>query len=237
MKHAWIIKALLFFIAYYVVAVAGYEFMAAHALNPPANLSTPVDEAIPFISWFAVPYVFLFYPFILGAVGYFSLVRPEKANRFFAALFGMYAVSYLTYFVFPVAMSRPDPSTLPGDFLSQVMANFYRSDPPLNCFPSLHAASSTLAAYFLSKEVRSKALKAFVWGVAASVILSTLFVRQHVIADEVAGFAVAYAVSYLAERKIGLGEAVGSYFRLRVAVTAVLVGVFSAFMIYPLLPI
>ncbi len=223
-------------VAYYIIAVIGYDAVAAHPFRPPVSLSTSVDELIPFLSWFAVPYVFLFYPFILGAVGYFTLVRPEKGNRFFTALFIVYAVAFITYLIFPVRMNRPEASMLPQDFLSQVIANFYRSDPPLNCFPSLHAANSTLAAYFLAREVRNVGVKAALWVVALSVVISTLFVRQHVIADVIAGVALAYLASQFAEKKVTVGVPHSSHFRVRVTITVFLVAMFSAIMIYPLLP-
>lgn len=184
----WFIKSTIYIIIYAVLALPLYHIVSEIHITEPHTLFSPIDYYIPFISAFAIFYVFIFYPFILFTIGYFVYIRPEKADRFFSALFLIYAVSFITYIVFPVMMIRPNPNSLPKDFLSQVMKKYYESDPPLNCFPSLHAALSTIAAYYLSKE--KPKYRIIFWFIATCIILSTLFVRQHVIVDEIAGFAL-----------------------------------------------
>jgi len=151
-EFSWLFKSSLFVVAYAVIALVVYDIVAEIHIQPPRTLFTSIDHAIPFISAFVVPYVFIFYPFIIFTLGYFAFVEPQKINQYFTAILIVYATSYLTYIVFPVMMIRPSPEELPTDFLSNVMAKYYSLDPPLNCFPSLHAANSTLAAYFLSRE-------------------------------------------------------------------------------------
>ena len=235
-KGFWLIKSVFYIFVFAIRALFLYDAVASILLRPPAVLMTPLDELIPFISGFAVLYVFVFYPFLLLTIGYYAFIKPEKSDRFFLALFAVYGVSFLTYLVFPVMMIRPSPDSLPPDFLSQVMANYYRSDPPLNCFPSLHAALSTLSAFFLAEETRNIALKVGVWGVAVGIMISTLFVRQHVIADEIAGFILAYVVGYLSNRYVPLTDVKVGYFKVRVAVALVLALLVAGWMISSYIP-
>jgi len=230
----WIVKNTIFIIIYGIVATLGYSTVAEIHIQEPRTLFTPLDHAIPFVSAFVIPYVFIFYPFLMFTMGYFAYISSRKFNQFFAATMLVYVISFTTYIVFPVMMIRPSPSEMPTDFLSLVMQKYYASDPPLNCFPSLHAASSTLVAYFLSRE--KPKYKWVFWSIAFLIILSTLFVRQHVIVDEIAGFAVAYFASWFAEQKIKEENITDAYMNVRIAVTLVAATIISAGLILPYLP-
>ncbi len=96
--------------------------------------------------------------------------------------------------------------------------------------------SPILRAFFLAKETRNIALRIGVWGVAVGIMVSTLFVRQHVIADEIAGFVLAYVVGYLSNRYVPLADVKAGYFKVRVAVAVVLALLVAGWMIYGYLP-
>lgn len=212
-EYFWLLKAFGYIVVYAIIAIVLYSYVAAHSIRPPTTLFTPIDHSIPFISAFAIFYVFIFYPFLIYSLAYFWMIRTEKSDQLFVALLIMYLICYVIYIVFPVMMIRPSPQELPNDFLSRVMAKYYEKDPPLNCFPSLHAALSSIIAYFWSKE-RPQYKCAF-WAIAVLVMISTLFVRQHVIVDEIAGFMVAILSGYIAEKKIRPAEPIQKHYTLR----------------------
>ena len=196
-KWQWLIKNIILVIIYFIVTKPMYNFIAEIHIREPTTLFTPLDYMIPFSSFFVIFYVFTFYPLIIFTIAYFAFIKPAKFNKFFLSSMLVYIVAYTTYVIFPVAMIRP--SNLPNDFLSQVMRIVYKSDTPLNCFPSLHAANSTLTAYWLSRE-RAR-YKWLFWLIAILIIISTLFVRQHVIVDEIYGFVLAYIAAIFIDFK------------------------------------
>lgn len=235
-KHTlkMLLKSTIFLIIYYIIAVNLYDIIATMTLNRAQSVFyTPIDNMIPFISIFAVFYVFIFYPFILYTLGYFAYIKPEKSDRFFLAIIIMYFISYLTYLIYPVKMNRPDLSNA-SDFFSKVMNKYYQEDLPVNCFPSLHAANSTLMAYFLSKENRK--LSIIFWLIAVLVMISTLFVKQHVIMDEIAGFLVAIFAARVSEILIPIGGEIKSYFKERVIFTVILATIFAIVLVMPYIP-
>ena len=201
----WFLKGILYLIIYAIIALYGYSVVSEIYLTSPRTLFTPIDYMIPFIGWFAIFYVFIYFPFYLFGIGYFTFIKREKADRFMLSMFLIYAISFLIYILFPVKMIRPDPESLPTDFLSQVMRKYYEHDPPLNCFPSLHAATSTFVAYHFYKE--DKKFGYLAWIIAFLVMTATLFVRQHVIIDEIAGFLLAIVSAKVGEKYIPLTEA------------------------------
>ncbi|MEX0568345.1 MAG: phosphatase PAP2 family protein [Candidatus Njordarchaeota archaeon] len=234
LRKYWYIKNTMYIVLYALIALFLYDVVAEIHIREPTTLFTPLDDLIGFNSFFVIFYVFIFYPFFIFTFGYFIYVKTEKADQFFVSLLIIYSISYIVYIIFPVMMIRPDPDTLPKDFLSQVMAQYYRIDPPLNCFPSLHAALSSIAAYYLSKEKPKYALG--FWFVAFMVMLSTLFVRQHVIVDEIAGCALAIFAGWISERKIPLGKKVEQNLQLRIIITIVLASLISFASIYKFIP-
>ena len=201
----WVLRNTIFVVIYAILAMPMYDII--NSIYPQGfSLATPLDDAIPPIWEFAIVYVFIFYPFVLYTIAYFAYIKPKRSLRFFASLFVIYLISFITYIVFPVEMvarrnlypntNYPSPNS--QNFFERVMAKYFESDKPLNCFPSLHAANSSIAAYYLSKE-KPKYSYIF-WGIAILVMISTLFVRQHVIADEIAGFLVAIFAGKISEK-------------------------------------
>jgi len=79
---SWLFKSSLFVIVYAVIALVVYDIIAEIHIQPPRTLFTSIDRVIPFISVFVVPYVFIFYPFIIFTLGYFAFVKPQKKPIF-----------------------------------------------------------------------------------------------------------------------------------------------------------
>ncbi len=81
------------------------------------------------------------------------------------------------------------------DFFSLQIQMLYTHDTQVNCFPSLHGSTSLLSAYALWRAKKKYGYLSL--PIAIAVIISTLFVRQHWIADQIAAMIVTLPVSYL----------------------------------------
>jgi membrane-associated phospholipid phosphatase len=166
-----------------------------------------LDAMIPFVPEMAVFYIWLFYGVVVFTMVYFGFFASERGEALGWSLVIINAIAILVYIVFPVSTYwyRQDLLAHPlvGNPWAQMMYDYYTTDTSFNCFPSLHAAVSTAAAYAWYRYARLKrmpirSIMAIIMIViAAGVILSTLFVKQHYIADEISGFALAYVVSRL----------------------------------------
>ena len=224
----WFVRNTFFIIVYAILAMPMYDFINS-IYEHGYSLATPLDNAIPPVWEFAIIYVFIFYPFVLYTIAYFAYIKPQRSLRFFSSLFLIYLVSFIVYIVFPVEMMRPSISTNSPNFFERVMAKYYESDRPLNCFPSLHAANSSIAAYHLSAEYPK--YKYIFWGIAVLVMLSTLFVRQHVIADEIAGFLLAYFAGWLSDKYVPKEEPEDKYWMPRLLLALILATLVSIFLL------
>jgi membrane-associated phospholipid phosphatase len=171
------------------------------------NLATPLDLAIPFVPQMVVFYVFLFYPLSLLTMVYFGFVKYKKGPALGLSLIIINAVAIAVYVVFPVSTYwyRQDLLSNPiaGSFWADQVYSVFQRDTSFNCLPSLHAAVSTISAYTWFRYAQINPIKitktvAVVVGVIAiGVVLSTLFVKQHYIVDEIAGVVLALVVGKL----------------------------------------
>ncbi|RJG23586.1 phosphatase PAP2 family protein [Paenibacillus thiaminolyticus] len=157
------------------------------------SLSTGWDERIPFVPEFIVPYI-VWYPFIILTLFFLFRRRPSVYYRTLLALCLGLVICYMTYFFFQTTVARPD---IEGSGMFDTLVRIiYWTDMPYNCFPSIHVLTSCLM--YRSSLVFQARTRHFIRFTAAAIILSTLFVKQHVIADLFAGWFVAVFTYWMA---------------------------------------
>lgn len=163
-----------------------------HYQDPAAAraLMTPFDRALPTCPRWMLVYVAI-YPLALAPVVF---VREASAFRRLALAHALtYLIAFVVYLALPVTSLglRASLDSPPADFFTWGLALNYALDPPLNCFPSLHVTTAVLSGLILRRVHRWLGLSTL--GVAASIALSTMLVKQHYVADVVAGAALGVA--------------------------------------------
>ncbi len=183
---------------YYLAAllIAGLSnrgiFLLGHLLGAGArhrDLSLAGEPFLPFLPWTIWIY-FAIIPWCMFV--YYLLVRFDRprADRFFCALLLTKLICLLFFIFLPTSIERSEPG---GNSPSVLMLRLlYFFDTPDNLFPSVHC----LLAWLCWIGVRGKkafpfALRAAAFGMAIAVCVSTLTVRQHVIADVFSGILLA----------------------------------------------
>lgn len=169
--------------------VPAYLFIAARArASAPAIPATPWDSLIPLRAEWALVYGVL-YAFLI-MLPFFVVRDEELIGRMLRSYLGVWIAAYVVFVLYPTAASRP--AAVPGDgFAAWGLRFLYDADPPYNCFPSLHVAHSFVSALVCRRVHRRLGAIALV--VAGLVALSTLFTRQHYLADVAGGIALALA--------------------------------------------
>lgn len=159
-------------------------YQIANALPFAQPFELPVlwfDRNFPFIPEFFWTYI-TEYAMFLMAILYFR--RGHEMGRYFYAFLFHQTLAVLIFLLWPTTFPRhlwPTPDTVSGQALAWFRDNM---DPPNNCLPSLHVASSYLTAFALGHFFR----RSLFWISWASVIaVSTLFTKQHSILDVGAG--------------------------------------------------
>ena len=149
-------------------------------------LVTAFDRRIVLWPVFSVPYL-LYFPFLFLVTGYGILFSRHSAEIAASAL-GVQLVAAVIYGYRQTHVPRPP---VPGrDVFSRLAACIYGFDRPYCAFPSLHVAYSVLCAYWAAV-LFGPVLTAAGMVLTAAIVLSTLYLKQHVIADVFGGAALA----------------------------------------------
>ncbi|MCA1057433.1 phosphatase PAP2 family protein [Rossellomorea aquimaris] len=146
-------------------------------------LSTTLDEWIPFVPAFIVPYI-LWYAFILGYLFYFWFKDVHTFLKTLGIIVIGELICFVIYFYFQTTVPRPE---LAGNGLFvDLVRMIYSHDQPYNAFPSIHVLT-TFAIILGNFNIRDKHLfhSVFVPIMGSLIILSTLFVKQHFVLDMV----------------------------------------------------
>jgi len=165
------------------------------------HLNTALDNLIPFVPEWAIFYLYLFYPLSALTMAWFAIADYKRGYALAFSLILINLAADLVYALFPVTTDiyRRELFAHPiaGNFFASAMYAHYAQDPSFNCFPSLHAAVATIcfyAWYRYARLTRRGVVRGIAVGmlvVGIGVVLSTLFVKQHYIADEIAGVLLA----------------------------------------------
>ncbi|MBI5032316.1 MAG: phosphatase PAP2 family protein [Chloroflexi bacterium] len=154
-------------------------------------LRSPIDDLIPLFPPFVIPYVSL-EPFVYATLILFLLFRTRIFQSAALSMIAAWFVSYAFYIFLQSYMDRP---TLTGnDPLIQMIREVYAGDNAYNCFPSLHTSLSTILGIHWLRVDKRVGTPIAIW--VTLIVLSTVFVKQHYIADVIGGLALAFSVSW-----------------------------------------
>ncbi len=140
-------------------------------------IHSPLDDYIPFVEYFIVPYL-LWFAFVAVAAGYFFFTDKTGFYRLSAFLIvGMTFFLFLCT-VFPNGLNLRPATFARDNIFVELVKHVYATDTPTNVLPSIHVFNSQYGAYLL----------------AVLIILSTVFLKQHSVTDVIAAFALACVI-------------------------------------------
>ncbi|MBR1781490.1 MAG: serine/threonine protein phosphatase, partial [Oscillospiraceae bacterium] len=160
-----------------------------------------VDAQIPFCEYFVVPYL-LWFVYMVGMVVFFCLREPEEGRRLSLALiFGMSVFLFVSA-VWPNGLLLR-PAVMPRDnVFTRLVQLVYAADTSTNVTPSIHVYNTlaVMISLVYSRVMREhRLLRAGLFLCGVSIILSTMFIKQHSVLDVMWAFALAmpaYAMFY-----------------------------------------
>ena len=142
---------------------------------------------IPLIKWFVYFYD-SWYPFIFFAS--FIIYKHNKEN-YYKLIFTLIIASllaHITFIVFPTMVERPDINI--SSFTDLILYITYKSDTPaVNCLPSVHCLYCFIIIFYILiiKSINLK-YKVPIILYLILIILSTLFIQQHIVEDVILSF-------------------------------------------------
>jgi len=144
------------------------------------DLTTDLDRFLPLIKVFIIPYMALWF-FLAFCYVYLCFQNRKVYYKIMLTLGLCYVVAFITFYFFQTVVTRPVVTG--NDIFSKLILFTYNSDQPYNCFPSIHVITAYLAVKGINTTNAKKSLKIPLNVLGFLIIISTQFVKQHVIMD------------------------------------------------------
>lgn len=186
LKIIIVISSMLFYIPVNRLISGGY------------NLKTDIDNFIPLLPLFVIPYLFglIFWIFTILKI---NLSKDERLIKEFNLMLIIASiVSVAIYILIPTFVTRPVVTGT--DIFSDILRFIYSNDQVYNAAPSGHTFYTILCFVGLNRLVPGKK---YLWGILSIlIIISTVLTKQHNFLDIVIGIVFALGVIFLSMRVI-----------------------------------
>ena len=169
-RHAWVLLYGLIYMPWFVYLErrTDVHYFVIHS---------PLDDYIPFVEYFIVPYL-LWFGFVAVAAGYFFFTDKKGFYRLCAFLITGMTFFLLLCTVFPNGLNLRPITFARDNIFVDLVKYIYATDTPTNVLPSIHVFNSIAAHMAVLHLPESRYRK---WTVrcaqilCVSIILSTMF--------------------------------------------------------------
>ncbi|MBQ7702903.1 MAG: phosphatase PAP2 family protein [Firmicutes bacterium] len=201
LKQATVISLLYFGFQYACYRVAYYISLWVNVT--PISVKLPLDDMIPLVSVFIIPYIYAFFFWISGLV-IISRCDRQHYSDYLAANLICCLITTVILVAFPAYMDRAaeglldfpeNPSVF--EWIRRIVCIFDGWEVGFSLLPSFHCISSTICILGVTgRKEFSKGFKVYTIVAAVLIMVSTLFVKQHYFLDTVTGIALALIVYF-----------------------------------------
>lgn len=188
-KHAWVFSYILIYMPWFM-------YLEKHVTVNYHVIHSAIDDKIPFIEYFIVPYL-LWFVFIAAVFLYFFFTDVDGFYKLAKLMFTGMTIFLIISTLMPNGLNlRPVYFERDNIFVDMVRT-LYRADTPTNVLPSLHVFNSLgacIAIYHSEALRKHKAVCIGAYILAALIVLATMFLKQHSVIDVMAAFLMAYTL-------------------------------------------
>ena len=183
-------------IAYLIIYLAWFAYIEQRNIGSYTIIHMKIDDYIPFCEWFIIPY-YLWFVYIAFAVFYCFFKNKQEYFRTCTFLGVGMTVFLIVSTLWPNG-HHLRPYTMPRDNILTTLVTFlYSVDTSTNIWPSIHVYNSIGAHIALIRNPefgRNKVLRMNSWLLCVSIILSTVFLKQHSMFDVITALIMAVVV-------------------------------------------
>ena len=190
-------------VSYMVIYLVWFAWLEERNQKGYQVIHVSVDDYIPFCELFVIPY-FLWFLYVAAVVLFLFFRNKQECYRSCIFLFTGMTIFLVISTLWPNGHHLRLTEMPRDNILTQAVAFRWKTDTPTNLWPSIHVYNS-LGAHFAivhSAELKGKkGLKIASCILAVSIILSTMFIKQHSVFDVVTGLALGAVMYVLVYRK------------------------------------
>lgn len=170
-----------------------FNYLEKHVTSRFHVIHTALDDKIPFLEFFVIPY-FLWFLYVAFAVFYFLMKNKEEYYKLCTFLFVGMTVFLIISTIYPNGHYLRPVTFERNNIFTVLVAHLYRIDTPTNLFPSIHVYNSigvNIALWHCDDFKKNKPIRIGSAVMMISIVLSTMFLKQHSVFDVITGIAFA----------------------------------------------
>lgn len=193
--------------AYFLIYLPWFAYVERTVTTHFHVIHMALDDYIPFCEYFIIPY-FLWFAYVAAGIGYFYLKNKDEYFRLCAMLFtGMTLFLIIStlypngHYLRPVTFERQN-------IFTALVAWLYKTDTATNLFPSIHVYNSiaiNMAVWHADNFKKKPVVRIASALLMISIILATMFLKQHSVFDVTTGIILAVFMYMLVYGKNRLG--------------------------------
>lgn len=186
---------------YGVIYLAWFAHLEKTVTTDYTVIHTFVDDYIPFCEVFVIPY-FLWFAYIAVTVMFFFFTDKDDYYRTCTFLFTGMTVFLIISTLFPNGHNLRLTQMPRDNIFTHMVEGLWATDTSTNLWPSIHVYNSLGAHFAIMRSERLANKKGIRIGslvLCVSIILSTMFIKQHSVFDVITGIIMAlimYLVVY-----------------------------------------
>lgn len=195
-------------VCYLIFYLSAFSWLE-ETVVPKYIIHCKLDEMIPFVEEFIIPYVFWYF-YVIGTFVWFLKRGWKDYSKLCLMIFSGLTVCLVIYYVFPTGLNlRLAADTHETGFLYNLVGCLRAIDTPTNVCPSIHVMNTVMIfqAVCSLDELKHRKLAIAVHAVIMVLICaSTVFLDQHSVIDVVCGVMMSVVVHGLVYKVEWKGE-------------------------------
>lgn len=178
---------------YFLIYLPWFGYLEENVTTHFHVIHVALDDKIPFCEYFIIPYM-LWFAYVASGIAYFFFKNKSEYYKLCAFLFTGMTIFLVISTVYPNGHYLR-PTTFERDnIFVHVVQWLYSTDTPTNLFPSIHVYNSlgiNMAVWHSENFKKNKPVRYGSAILCISIILSTMFLKQHSVFDVVTGIVLA----------------------------------------------
>ncbi len=184
---------------YFPLYLAAFRYLENITPEHLHIISSPLDQYIPFLPVFIIPYLFWFVYIALPGMYFLFCEREVFCRLMYFGMIGM-TVFLLISYVYPNGLAIRPEHLIGESVFIKLTRYVYSVDTSTNVLPSIHVFNS-IGIYLAVKDSdnlrKKKGIRYASLTITVLIILSTMFVKQHSVVDVIAGLLLSCVASNL----------------------------------------
>lgn len=181
---------------YFPFYLLWFAFLESHVTSHFHVIHMTLDDYIPFCEYFIVPYL-LWFGYIAVVIFYMGIQDKREYYNMCAFLFTGMTIFLIVSTIYPNGHHLRPVEFAHENIFTQLCGWLYQTDTATNLFPSIHVYNSIGVHLAIEKSEKIKHNRLLRIGsgiLMVSIILATVFLKQHSVFDVITGLFTAFVV-------------------------------------------